>query len=147
MRRLSARRQLRRHSSRIEVDGGDGEHVMKRMMATMNLNQTLGMKFVLAVLTASMLAGCTVGPDYKAPETPVPKTYGEAPTTQPAASVAWWTLFNDPMLDRIVNQARAANFDLKAAEAAHPRGTRRARGCRLRLLSPNQRRSELRTSA
>ncbi len=76
-----------------------------------------GMKLVLAAAAGIAIAGCTVGPDYKTPPTTVPSSYGEAPTTQPAASIAWWTTFNDPILDRLVAQTRDNNLDLKAAEA------------------------------
>jgi len=72
---------------------------------------------VLTALTAAILVGCTVGPNYKAPEFTPPDHFAAAPTTQPAASVAWWTLFNDATLNQVIAQARRANLDLKAAEA------------------------------
>lgn len=70
-----------------------------------------------SILVLSTLAGCTVGPNYKAPEFVAPKNFGAAPTTQPAQDVAWWKLFNDPILDQVINVAHDANLDLKAAEA------------------------------
>ena len=51
---------------------------------------------VLALLTA----GCTVGPDYRRPDTPVPAMWSEARydgiDTRPADLARWWEEFNDP---------------------------------------------------
>jgi NodT family efflux transporter outer membrane factor (OMF) lipoprotein len=69
------------------------------------------------ITLAAAVAGCTVGPNYKEPATPVPPAYGSAPATQPSASVAWWTLFNDDVLNRLVNDARQSNLDLRQANA------------------------------
>jgi multidrug efflux system outer membrane protein len=46
----------------------------------------------------------------------LPKDYGVAQSALPPAE-RWWTLFNDPVLDRLVDEALAANHDLKAAAA------------------------------
>src|SRR5688572_14948498 len=75
------------------------------------------MRSLMGGLTAVFIAGCTVGPNYKQPEAPVPANYGAAPATQPAADVAWWTLFNDEALNRLVNDARQSNLDLRVANA------------------------------
>src|SRR4051812_21850953 len=72
----------------------------------------------MIIMTAAMLlAGCMVGPDYKAPKTEVPDRYAAAPATQPAQSVAWWSMFADPELDRLIGEARQSNLNLRAAEA------------------------------
>jgi NodT family efflux transporter outer membrane factor (OMF) lipoprotein len=74
---------------------------------------------------------CAVGPNYTKPEIPVPKAWNEGralQATQSAASLAsWWTQFQDPTLDRLVNEAVAGNLDLKIA-AARIREARAARG-------------------
>jgi NodT family efflux transporter outer membrane factor (OMF) lipoprotein len=71
-----------------------------------------------------------VGPDYQgAPDAPVPAQYGES-TTRPAVSVdltRWWTTFNDPTLDSLVQRAAESNLDLQLA-AARLRESRAARG-------------------
>ncbi len=79
-----------------------------------------------------MLAGCAVGPDYVKPDIPVEKNWDgvkSAPTpptplTPAAAATAkseayalWWRTFNDPALDRLINEALESNLDLKLAEA------------------------------
>jgi NodT family efflux transporter outer membrane factor (OMF) lipoprotein len=69
-----------------------------------------------------LTAGCVVGPKHQAP---VPPAGAEAPlqSVDPAVEAviqppdAWWRLYRDPRLDRLVEEALAANPDLKAAEA------------------------------
>ena len=81
-------------------------------------------------VAAATIAGCMVGPDYKAPQPAVPAAYGAAPsgkvvTTQPSATTApvtadlaqWWKAFEDPTLDTLVDRAVAANKDLRRAAA------------------------------
>jgi multidrug efflux system outer membrane protein len=76
----------------------------------------------------SGLIGChAVGPDYKTPATTMPSTYGEpapmsrrlgppAPAEQkPTELGLWWTSFNDPELDSLVDRAVERNLTLKMA--------------------------------
>jgi NodT family efflux transporter outer membrane factor (OMF) lipoprotein len=71
---------------------------------------------VLALLTA----GCTVGPDYRRPDTPVPAMWSEARydgiDTRPADLARWWEEFNDPALTQLVLRAAGSNLDLRLAE-------------------------------
>jgi NodT family efflux transporter outer membrane factor (OMF) lipoprotein len=85
-------------------------------------------------VTAAMSAGlaaCTVGPDYVRPDAPAPTAYKEAwkpgPTvegwreTRPADGIdrgAWWSIYHDPVLDKLERQIDISNQNLKAAEAA-----------------------------
>ncbi len=72
----------------------------------------------LSSLALLLLAGCgTLGPDYKRPEVPLPASYSAATPVGASAGVpdAWWTLFGDPVLDRLEAEALAANQDLAAA--------------------------------
>ena len=70
----------------------------------------------------AFLGGCTLGPRYTPPPPPAGAT---APlvSLNPAAETsapppdAWWRLYSDPLLDRYLDEAFAANYDLKAAEA------------------------------
>jgi NodT family efflux transporter outer membrane factor (OMF) lipoprotein len=79
----------------------------------------------MVALTLGLLAaagGCKLGPDYHPPK---PVAGAESPfvTAVPGAiSVepppdGWWKLYQDPMLDRFLEDAFAANADLRAAEA------------------------------
>ena len=79
-----------------------------------------------ALLFALLAAGCTVGPDYKQPDTPVPDSYGapgqaEAPLSLPVAESAdlseWWKQFHDAELESLIGRALAQNPDLLTAES------------------------------
>src|SRR3954464_666779 len=78
----------------------------------------------LPVVLLVFAAGCLVGPDFKRPHPAVPAQYAIAPTTSPATSpsvattrpldvVRWWTQFNDPELDGLVQRAVESNLDLQ----------------------------------
>ena len=75
--------------------------------------------FRLTVGAAALaLAGCTIGPDYVRPATPLPAAYGEtAGSEQAAVNPRWWTLFGDATLDRLIDQALQNNADLRLAIA------------------------------
>ena len=73
-------------------------------------------------MAAIVLAGCTVGPDYRPPAQPMPAQWEAPPTTQASVTVQeplqveqWWTTFHDPVLDSLVRRAVASNLDLEAA--------------------------------
>jgi NodT family efflux transporter outer membrane factor (OMF) lipoprotein len=71
---------------------------------------------------AASLAGCVVGPTYRAPPPPSGTTAPLISLAAPAQSAAappddWWRLYNDPKLDAYVREAFAANTDLAIAEA------------------------------
>jgi NodT family efflux transporter outer membrane factor (OMF) lipoprotein len=73
-------------------------------------------------LALALLAGCAVGPDYKPA---VPPSGATAPLVSLTPGVeavaeppdAWWRLYDDPLLDKLVQQAFDANRDLAAAQA------------------------------
>lgn len=80
-----------------------------------------------------VLAGCSLAPTYEVPSTPAIATFKEAPqaelkpdergtwkVAQPSEEVArgqWWTVFQDPKLNNLEEQALAANQNLAAAAA------------------------------
>lgn len=68
--------------------------------------------FAVPLLTALVLAGCASPAPLPAPVEAPPafSASGEA-----AAPAAWWTAFDDPGLDGVVDEALAQNFDLLAA--------------------------------
>jgi len=72
-----------------------------------------------AILLAS---GCVVGPDYESALDATPTQQAFVTTDATALSTAavaadWWTLYNDAALNALVEEALAANADLRAAEA------------------------------
>jgi outer membrane protein, multidrug efflux system len=72
----------------------------------------------VALLAALGVAACKVGPNFVAPNEPVPDHYSQASppvsADQPPASF-WWQEFHEAELDRLEDQAAAGNLDLKAA--------------------------------
>ncbi len=105
----------------------------------MILSRHSASKLIAGALTISALANlcaCAVGPNFKRPAAPTATGYGSAPvqgetvsTEDPVGSpqrfVAamdipgqWWTLFQSPKLDHVVEQALKANPDVGAAQAA-----------------------------
>ena len=82
-------------------------------------------RFLAIVIMSS--AGCTVGPDYHRPSIPMPDAYGRSSaarqpttipsTTQPVSLAQWWTAFDDPTLNALIEQAIKSNQDLKIAES------------------------------
>jgi multidrug efflux system outer membrane protein len=81
-----------------------------------NRGPVLAFLLMMVALAVMFLAGCTVGPDYKRPDMELPKDYGVAQSPTPAPQ-KWWGVFADPVLDRLVDEALTANYDLKAAVA------------------------------
>ncbi len=84
-------------------------------------------KLFLPLMLAAALAGCTtVGPDYQVPAGSVAtRQSAQVPFTEAQEGVFqqnavpghWWRLYNDPVLDGLVEQALAANTDLRVASA------------------------------
>lgn len=76
-----------------------------------------------ALIAPLLWSGCVVGPDYEKPVTSVAATY-EHPIPGPAGmektalpKEAWWTVFKDPVLDRLEQEATAASPTIRAAVA------------------------------
>ncbi len=90
--------------------------------------RTLLVVVLLAVMLAS--SGCTslrqwwangakVGPNYVRPAEPVAQTWVDARDPRvkcdPANDCAWWTVFNDPTLNGLIETAYRQNLDLRVA--------------------------------
>ena len=86
---------------------------------------------------AAALAACTVGPDYRAPQTTAPDAFADAASvaTSDAPVAAWWTTFGDPVLDALVDRAVRSNPGLQEAQA-RVREARALRGVVAADLSP-----------
>jgi multidrug efflux system outer membrane protein len=72
------------------------------------------------LLAALALAGCaSVGPDYQRPVIDTPETWRQLTTEEAVdyANTAWWQLFDDPVLDQLIQTALEENKDLKIAAA------------------------------
>jgi len=81
------------------------------------------MKFpFIAIPIALVLAGCTVGPNYKRPVVAPPVAFRAPEPLAPnqAASLAdlkWFEVFNDPALQELVRTGLSQNYDLRDAFA------------------------------
>jgi len=69
-----------------------------------------------------LLAGCSVGPDYRRPDIPLPSDYPEPPGSSAAPAPAslpasWWTLYNDALLNDLVASGQKSNADVRLAFA------------------------------
>lgn len=84
---------------------------------------------LLAIFLAAILAACDpVGPNYAVPEKAIvnqpPATGPLVGAAEPSVSASqpgegrWWSLYRDRRLDGLVQQALAANTDLRAAAAS-----------------------------
>ena len=78
--------------------------------------------FIPLLLATTLLAGCSVGPNYVRPHTAgsaaAPFIGAEnAAVTRKAAIDQWWKLYDDPVLNRVVADAIAANTDIRVAAA------------------------------
>lgn len=75
---------------------------------------------MILIVSSALLSGCVVGPDYRKPTVVLPTQYqhgSEATPLADSALNAWWSRFDDPQLDRLVEQALAQNLDLVQAGA------------------------------
>ena len=103
---------------------------------------TVGFWLAVSAVILAGLSACAVGPNFKRPAPPAAPGYGSAPSQGDASAAAdkgaapgaggnvqhfipgadipaqWWTLFQSPKLDRLIEQAFKANPDVRAAQAA-----------------------------
>jgi outer membrane protein, multidrug efflux system len=78
--------------------------------------------YIGITVAAVMLAGCTVGPNYKRPQVAVPQNF-RAPEPLPQsqgetlADLKWFEVYRDPQLDSLIKIALVQNYDLRDAVA------------------------------
>ncbi len=97
----------------------------------------------LALACAALASACTMGPNFRRPETTPPPAFPAAAASSPdigSKAVAraydgrrWWSVFKDPVLDRLVDEAQRQNLDVQTAalrieEARAQRGAAAAQG-------------------
>jgi len=73
-----------------------------------------------SLLVAILMSSCTVGPDYEKPALPTPDAWHYAlgldePEKATAPIQAWWELFEDPVLNQLIEQAEASNLTAQIA--------------------------------
>ena len=66
-----------------------------------------------------LITGCTtLGPDFKRPDAPAAATWqttDDALAGEPVDQAEWWKLFNDPVLDELIDTAHRQNLPLQIA--------------------------------
>jgi NodT family efflux transporter outer membrane factor (OMF) lipoprotein len=95
---------------------------------------------VMLLCAALLFGGCAVGPAYKPPASPstiagpfVEQNATSGINNQPATD-RWWKLFEDPVLDRLIERALARNTDVRIATANLARARAVVGEARSRLL-------------
>ena len=94
----------------------------------------------LAALSAALMAGCAVGPDYKRPEVALPPAFKESPGWKVAAPAdgasrgPWWEAFGDPVLSGLESQLEASNLTVAQAVANYEQARQIARADRTGYL-------------
>jgi len=87
----------------------------------MNRKEVANRAGTLAASFLLFTAGCTVGPNYEKPDIPVPGAWKEAQQggldSSSSDLARWWSAFDDPLLDSLVDRAIGSNLDLRVAEA------------------------------
>jgi len=73
---------------------------------------------VLLLMLALLVDSCMVGPEYSKPEVSTPENYrSDFPSDTSIASLPWWELFGDTVLQNMIVTSLENNRDLKAATA------------------------------
>ena len=76
--------------------------------------------FRVALTSAALLAGCTVGPNYQRPAVPMTEAFRDQVKPADATSIAdmpWWELFQDEALQGLIVEALKNNYDMRIAAA------------------------------
>lgn len=94
----------------------------RKVASSLTSFATMGGMFAVAVA----LSACAIGPDYSRPTVVVPAAFKEAPAgwkvAQPADHQprgAWWEVFNDPVLNGLIDRANRSNQSIAAYQAAY----------------------------
>jgi NodT family efflux transporter outer membrane factor (OMF) lipoprotein len=91
----------------------------------MNASMISASRLAIAAAIVLQLGGCAVGSVYERPATPLPAHFKEAPGWVPATPAdgvdrgAWWSLFNDPVLNQLAAEVDVSNQNVAAAAAAY----------------------------
>lgn len=77
--------------------------------------------FTLSFIFLFSFSGCKVGPDYVCPEYPIPDQWHQQAVQGVEGGSAdlhtWWYIFNDPVLEDLIQRSRIENLDLQIAYA------------------------------
>lgn len=98
-------------------------------------------RMTIVVMLAGLFSGCAVGPDFKQPSVSVPEHFSRVDSEErdmlPPRVVddaGFWHSFNDPQLTALIEQALAANNDLRTALSRYDRDAALLRESRFDLF-------------
>ena len=80
-------------------------------------------RILALLLSASIVSGCAVGPDYRSPEIALSSSFlgkegvDHRPVQRQADLTVWWAAFDDPLLTRFISLALEQNLDIAQAAA------------------------------
>lgn len=97
------------------------------------------MRSALLLCALLVLAGCTVGPDYERPNLDLPQTAFDSTLLdkqQEKALAYWWTRYQDPTLNELIDQALDSNLNI-ALQAQKVRQARAELGYQNAQLYPS----------
>lgn len=81
--------------------------------------------FKILIVILVVISGCSVGPDYKRPDTPVPSSYKELKGWRQALPrdqeirTKWWEAFGDSILNTLAEQVNVSNQSIALAESQY----------------------------
>jgi multidrug efflux system outer membrane protein len=76
------------------------------------------MKILSTTLILLFLSSCAVGPDYEKPEINTPDAYRFSDEeASDVINTEWWTQFDDPVLNDLIEEALRSNLDVRTAAA------------------------------
>jgi len=87
--------------------------------------RTICVHLCSSVVATIFVSSCAVGPNYEKPEVATPAQFKETEgwvLAQPADMLPkgkWWEIFNDPVLNQLMEQVEVDNQTLRAAEARY----------------------------
>lgn len=95
---------------------------------------------LFVVLTSGLLSGCMVGPDYHRPTAPISATFKEAEGWKAASPQddqpkrPWWTRYQDPQLNALVDQVQLNNQNVALYAAQYQQALALVRQSRANLF-------------
>lgn len=80
----------------------------------------LRLRIFLGGFTIAAMSACAVGPNYQRPEVDISEQWTETGAAElvaelPGAPISWWEVFEDPLLNELVNEAYQQNLDVEVA--------------------------------
>ena len=76
------------------------------------------LRSLVVAIAAAGLSGCMIGPDYLRPAIDTPEAYRFEPgQAAKAADTQWWKQYDDPVLDQLISDSLANNWNAQIAAA------------------------------